>query len=264
MEAELMKRILSLYMALAFCPMFVRAETPPKPADFSGNWVLDISQTRNLPDGLESYSMVVKQDARQIQVETSLKGDLRPTDRSSGQSSSGGYPGGSPGGYPGGYPGGRGGGIGLPGGIGIGIPGGGVGGPTGGGVPGGGGGRPRGEGRSQGSVAAFMLYPRRAVYKLDGSESAARLGDPMQTDATSKAEWASGGEVLKLSLVGKGDSDRKGSEIQVKDQWKLAKDGQFLMVDRAVHSGRGSSTVHLAFRKQDTGSASGAAQSPSE
>jgi len=94
----------------------------------------------------------------------------------------------------------------------------------GGGNPGGGGGRPRGEGRSQGSVAAFLLYPRSAVYKLDGSESAAQLGDPMQTDASTKAEWASGGEVLKLSLVGKGDSDRKGGEIQVKDQWKLAKD----------------------------------------
>ena len=134
----------------------------------------------------------------------------------------------------------------------------------GGGLPGGGGGRPRGGGRSQGSVAAFMLYPRSAVYKLDGSESAAQLGDPMQTDATSKAEWASGGEVLKLSLVGKGDSDRKDGEIQVKDQWKLSKDGRFLMVDRAVHSGRGSTTVHLAFRKQDAGSAGGAAQSPSK
>ena len=141
--------------------------------------------------------------------------------------------------------------MGMPGGIGIGI-------------PGGGGGRPRGEGRSQGSVAAFMLYPHSAVYKLDGSESAAQLGDPMQTDATSKAEWASGGEVLKLSLVGKGDSDQKSGEIQVKDQWKLAKEGQFLMVDRTVHSGRGSSTVHLAFRKQDAASAGSAAQSPSE
>ena len=68
----------------------------------------------------------------------------------------------------------------------------------------------------------------------------------------------------RLSLVGTGDSDRKGGEIQVKDQWKLAKDGQFLMVDRAVHSGHGSSTVHLAFRKQDARPASSAALSPTE
>ena len=259
-----MKRILLLGLALVSCTMFVRAETPPKPADFSGNWVLDSSRTKNLPEGLESYSLVVNQDAQQIQVQSSLKGDLRPTDRSSGQSPSGGYPGGSPGGYPGGSPGRSGGGMGLPGGIGIGMPGGGIGGPMGGGPPGGGGGWPRGEGRSQGNGAAFTLYPRSAVYKLDGSESAAQLGDPMQTDATLKAEWASGGEVLKLSLVGKGDSDRKDGEIQVKDQWKLSKDGRFLMVDRAVHSGRGSTTVHLAFRKQDAGSAGGAAQSPSK
>ena len=253
-----MKRILPLCLALVFCPMFVQAETRSKPADFSGSWVLDTSQTKNLPEGQESYGMVVNQEAQQIQVETTLKGDLRPTDRSSGQS-----PGGYPGGSPGGYPGRRGGGIGMPGGIGIGIPGGGVGGPMGGGVPGGGGGGPRGEGRSQRNVAAFLLYPRSAVYKLDGSESTAQLGGPMQTDATSKAEWVSGGEVLKLSLVETGDSDRRGGEIQVKDQWKLEKDGQFLKVDRAVHSGRGSSTMHLVFRKQDAAT-TGTSQSPTE
>ena len=73
-----MKRILPFYLVLAFCPMFVRAEAPSKPTVFSGNWVLETSQTKNLPEGLESYSMVVNQDAQQIQVETSLKGDLRP------------------------------------------------------------------------------------------------------------------------------------------------------------------------------------------
>ena len=132
------------------------------------------------------------------------------------------------------------------------------------GVPGSGGGRPRGEGRSQGNGAAFMLYPRSAVYKLDGSESDTKLGDSMQTEATSKAAWASGGEVLKLSLVEKGDADRKAGEIQVKDQWKLSKDARFLMVERTVHTGRGSGTVHLAFRKQDAGSASVVTQSPKE
>ena len=260
MEAEPIKRILLLYLALAFCPMFVQAEAPSKPAGFSGNWVLDTSQTKNLPEGLESYSMVVNQDAQQIQVESSLKGDLRPTDRPSGQSPGGGYPGG----YPGGSPGRSGGGMGMPGGIRIGLPGGGMGGPLGGGTPGGGGGRPCGESQSQGGIAAFVFYPRNAVYKLDGSESTAQLGDPAQSDATSKAEWANGGERLKLSLAGTGDSNRKGGDIQVKDQWKLAKDGQFLMVERAVHSRRGSSTVHLAFRKQDANSTTGAAQSPSE
>ena len=152
----------------------------------------------------------------------------------------------------------------MPGGVGIGFPGGGIGGPIGGGMPGGGGGRTRGEGRPQGNVFAFVVYPHSVVFELDGSESTAQLGDPMQTDATSKADWASGGGLLKLSLAGKGDSDRKAGEIQVKDQWRLSKDGRFLMVERAVHSGRGSSTVHLAFRKQEANSTTGAAQTPSE
>jgi hypothetical protein len=62
-------------------------------------------------------------------------------------------------------------------GIGIGIPGGGI------GMPGGrGGGRPRGERPDRGNVAAYKLYPVSAVYKLDGRESTAQLGNPDHHD----------------------------------------------------------------------------------
>ena len=131
------------------------------------------------------------------------------------------------------------------------------------GMPRGGGGRPRSEGpSSQGYVAAYKLYPPSAVYKLDGSESTAQLGDPEQTNATSKAEREKNGEVLKLSLVGSGDSGQGGGKIQVKEQWKLSEDGKSLKVDRSIKSPEGSATVHLVFLKTEADSTSGAAPEP--
>ena len=244
-----MKKILLVLLTLAFCSTIVQAKQPSKPTNFSGNWVLSFGETKNPPAGLQRYSMVVNQDEQQLKVDTSLQGDLQATPNTP---NSGGYPGGSSGGS--GRRGGMGGGM---GGIGIGIPG------VGMGMPRGGGGRPRTEGpSSQGSVAAYKLYPQSAVYKLDGSESTAQLGDPEQTNATSKAEREKSGEVLKLSLVGNGDSGQGGRKIQVKEQWKLSEDGKSLKVDRSIKSPEGSATVHLVFLKTEAESSSGAAPAP--
>jgi len=126
--------------------------------------------------------------------------------------------------------------------------------PGGMGMPGGGGsggrgGRSRPDAQAEGNPAAYKLYPQTAVFKLDGSESTAQLGDPAQTDATTKAEWGKDA-ALKFSLVGNPDSNHKSSKIQVKDEWKLSDDHQTLRVDRTVHSPEGSGTVHLVFHKQ--------------
>jgi hypothetical protein len=233
-----MKKILLVLLTLAFCSTIVQAKQPSKPTNFSGNWVLNFGETKNPPAGLQHYTMVVNQDEQQLKVDT------------------GGNPGGTSGGYPGGRRGGMGGGLGMPGGIGIGMPGGGM------GMPRGGGGRPRAEGPLQGNVAAYKLYPQSAVYKLDGSESTVQFGDPEQTNATSKAEREKNGEVLKLSLVGNGDSDQRGGKIQVKEQWKLSEDGKSLKVDRSIKSPEGSGTVHLVFLKREADSTSGPAQEP--
>ena len=249
-----MKKILLVLLTLAFCSTIVQAKQPSKPTNFSGNWVLSFGQTKNPPAGLQRYSMVVNQDEQQLKVDTSLEGDLQATPNTP---NSGGYPGGSTGGYPGGRRGGMGGGMGMPGGIGMGMPGGGM------GMPRGGGGRPRTEGpSSQGNVAAYKLYPQSAVYKLDGSESTAQLGDPEQTNATSKAEREKNGEVLKLSLVGNGDSGQRGGKIQVKEEWKLSEDGKSLRVDRSIKSPEGSGTAHLVFLKREADSSSGATPEP--
>jgi hypothetical protein len=247
-----MKKALLAVLVLAICPAFVQAKDPPNPANFSGSWALDFGQTKNPPAGLQAYTMVVNQDQKQLKVKTSLQGDLQPTQD---ESNSGGYPGGSAGGNPGRRGGGIGRGMGIPGGIGIGMPGGGM------GMPGGRGGRPRGEGPSRGNIPAYKLYPQNAVYRLDGGDSTAQLGDPEQTDATSKAEWAKNGEALRLSLVGNRNGGQRGGKIQITDQWKFSKDRQYLMVDRNIHSPEGSGTIHLVFFKSDVGSTNGAAHS---
>ncbi|MGH9450806.1 MAG: hypothetical protein ACRD11_09700 [Terriglobia bacterium] len=122
------------------------------------------------------------------------------------------------------------------------------------GLPGGGNGSGGGgmgeEGRSQKSAAAFMFYPSKAVYELNGGKTTARLGGPMHTDATLKAAWAKRGKELKLSLDGNQYSGPAGGDILLKEQWEFSKDGHSLIVDRALHSRRGSTTLHLVFHKE--------------
>ena len=120
---------------------------------------------------------------------------------------------------------------------------------TGQGAPGSG--RPRSERQGQARVAAFQLYPASAVYKLDGSESSAPLGSPAHGEANLKADLAKNGDTLKLAITG---NDQDSGQIQLKDQWKLSKDGQSLLIDRNVRSSAGSANVHLMFYQESTGS----------
>ncbi len=240
-----MKKIPWVYLVLAFCSTLLPAKEPSRPTNFSGNWVLDFSLTRNPPAGLEDCSMVVAQDQQQLKVETLLIGDLQS---SPNVPNAGGYPGGSSRGSSSGR-------VGRGGSMGVGMGRGGRGAPGGGmGMPGVGDAGPRMEAASPGKVAAYQLYPHRAVYKLDSTESNAQLGDPQQTDATSNAKWLKNGEMLKLSLTGNEDPDRKGRKIHIQDQWRLSQDGKSLMVDRSIKSPEGSGTVHMIFVRKGVGS----------
>jgi hypothetical protein len=236
--------ILALF-ALAVWMTLVQAKETSKPPNFSGNWVLNLGQTKNRPDGLQGYELVAKQDEQQLKVETTLEGDLQGTPSTSNPI---GYPGGS------GRRIGMGGGVGLPGGIGVGM---GI--PVALGIPRGGGGRSRSGGSSQDNIAAYKLYPQKVAYKLDGAEGTAQLRDLEQTNVTSKAERAKDGELLKLSLVGKGDSSQKQSKVQITEQWQLSEYGKSLKVDRTVKSPEGSGTVHLVFLKKESDATSAAA-----
>jgi hypothetical protein len=243
--------------ASLICGIFVvlaagasQAKSSSSNADFSGTWVLETSQTKNVPNGLESYTMTVTQSGQQLKVATALQGDLRPSPQIQ---NAGGYPGGgnpNGGGYPGGgYPGGG------PGGD---YPGGGMGriGPLGGmgrgGMGRGGMGRggPGGMPSQRVEYMAYKYYPASVDYPLDGSQGSAQLGDSEQTPADAKAEWSGGGKELKLSLNSKDDTGDKANDITVKDLWKF--DGRYLKVARTVKTAHGSETVHLVFRKQVT------------
>jgi hypothetical protein len=249
-----MKKFLLACATLASVTAFLAAKNPPRPANFSGNWELDTNQTKSLPQGLESYTLAVKQSNDQLDVQSTLKGDLQQAMPNRSDTS---YPGGENPGTMGRYPGGGyPGGMGMPrsGGMGMPMPGGR--GPMsegmpGGGMPGGrgGGGRRSGMGGKGQVIAAFKLYPTKVAYKLDGSDTSAKLGNSDQSDATAKANWEKGGKEIKLSLSGDDTSDRRGEQVRMKDTWKLSKDGQTLKIDRTVQMMRGSTTVHLVFRK---------------
>ncbi|MGH9407570.1 MAG: hypothetical protein ACRD3D_17250 [Terriglobia bacterium] len=248
-----MKKMALLFLAMAFGFSSMQAKSPPKTADFSGTWALDTGRSKNVPEGLDSYAMTVAQTQRELKVETTLKGDLKPVGDLSGP-----YPAGPQGGaYPGGTHGsigggigrmGRAGGMGMPGGreapMGEAMPGG-IGGA--GGI--GGGGTPRSERRPLDSAAALSFYPSSATYRLDGEATTAQLGGPAHSDATLKASWTKKGQLLKMSLDGNAYSGM-GSDLQLKDQWKLSNDGASLLVERSVRSRAGSTTVHLVFQKQ--------------
>ena len=61
-----MKKILLVLLTLTFCSTIVQAKQPSKPTNFSGNWALDLGETKNPPAGLQHYSMVVNQDEQQL------------------------------------------------------------------------------------------------------------------------------------------------------------------------------------------------------
>jgi hypothetical protein len=112
-------------------------------------------------------------------------------------------------------------------------------------MPGGRVGRSRPAAWPHGNVAAYKLYPRSTVYKLDGTESTAQFGGQNLTDASSKAELAKDGE-LKFLLVGNQDPGGGNGRIQLKDNWKLSQDRRSLSVERAVHSPRDSRISYFA------------------
>jgi hypothetical protein len=243
-----LNRVTLFCLSLALCCASAEAKKPPKPANFSGTWALDFTQSKNLPRGLENYRMVINQNPDELAVKTSVEGSLNRRRSSNAPSVGGegtGYPGGgNPGGYPGGgYPGGGYPGGGYPGGMGrmgrMGIPGVGFPGGRRGGYGGGGGTRVE--------AAAFTLYPTNAVFLLRGTKSAGKLGGQEQSDATLMASWAKKGKILTLEIAGDGGFGMGGGQVKIKDQWKFSKDGQSLMVDRSVHTPSGSKTLHLFF-----------------
>lgn len=236
-----MKRLFALVAAITILPAGVGlAHSIKKRTNFSGSWVLDMARTHNVPKRLQSYTMTVFETAKQLTVNTKIKGDFRPGLRAGGEEG-GGFPGGSRGGgFPGGgYPGG-----GFPHG---GFPGGGFPGGHRGGFPGGRGGL--GARREQGQkFMAFAMVSPKATYDLDGTATSMKVDRPIPGSALLKAAWKKGGKQLDLSRV---ESIRGGERtIKVQEQWKLSKGGDILDIQRTVDTPRGSAKVKMVFDRE--------------
>ena len=258
-----MHKLLAGLASVGLCISTISAKQPSARTDFSGHWVLNTAKTKGLPVGLRDYSMVVSQDARQVEVRTNLRakptprmpqlGQLPPQEevqtlsdgllpngeRQSGVADAAAY----------GWPGPSLLGV-LPAGTtedgppwqvapltlipGIGSPGCTT--------------APR-----SGPFAAFILYPPSAVYKLDGRKSSAEFGGPRHAPATTKARWGNGGKVLKLWLAGRDTLSRTCGMWHwtvLEEKWKLSHDSQTLVVDRTVSMLMGPRRFRLVFSKQ--------------
>src|SRR5919198_2593943 len=74
------KIILGLSLLAAF--VFALAVNAAAPANFAGTWTLDKGKTQNLPrqwENAESITMEIKQDAKQITIETKVAGSQFPS-----------------------------------------------------------------------------------------------------------------------------------------------------------------------------------------
>jgi hypothetical protein len=194
-------------------------------ANFSGTWVLDKNKSDGLPpqwQNVESYTMVVTQDDKQLTVENKIAGGARAGGEqgSSGEQGTGRRQGGVQGS-------GQGGGM--------------AGGRREGGFGGQGGGRGgRGGGMGMGT----------ASYKLDGSETKIESAGGRGGGATLKAQWKDSGKVLELTNTR--SFNMQGNEMTrtTTDRWELADGGKTLMVKRTADGRQGSQESTLVFNKQ--------------
>ena len=239
----------SLFTVALTLGVYVHCAAQSKTTDFSGAWALDKSKTPDLPPALESYTMNVTQDERQLTVETEVQGEIGRRDGTGSQGPGRGRRGG--GGFPGG---GRSGGIGFPGGRsgGIGYPGGG--GTGGGGYPGGGG-RGGGTPKDGAMTMALRMAPPKATYALDGSETTIQMearedGGQPGGAIVAKANWKNGGKILELESTRQLKTYGEERTITSKDRWELSNEGKTLIIKRAIEMPRGTNEVKLVFIKQ--------------
>jgi hypothetical protein len=188
-------------------------------ANFSGTWVLDKNKSDGLPpqwQNIESYTMVVTQDDKQLTVENKIVGGARADREQNGARGEGGGQGGQSGGMTGsrrqGGVGGQGGGRGGRGGMGMGM--------------------------------------GAATYKLDGTETKVESADGRGGGATLKAQWKDSGRVLELTNAR--SFNLQGSEMTrtTRDRWELADGGNTLKVKRTTDGRQGTQESTLVFNKQ--------------
>ncbi len=187
-------------------------------ANFAGTWVLDKARSQGLPpqwENIESYTMVVTQDDKQLTVENRFAGDFRPGGEQAGIGSQGRTPREGAGEGQGGgrrAGGGQGGGLGGRGGFGMGMP--------------------------------------TATYKLDGAETQIESAGGRGGASKLKAQWKDGGKALELTNIRSLNFQGNETTRTTKERWELAEGGKVLKVKRTVDGRQGTQESTLVFNKQ--------------
>ena len=188
-------------------------------ANFAGTWILDKARSQGLPpqwENIESYTMVVTQDEKQLTVENKFAGGARA--------------GGDQGGV---------GGQTRP--------------PREGGSADvqGGGRRPGGgQGGGRGGRGGFGMGMPTATYKLDGTETQIESAGGRGGAATLKAQWKDSGKALELTNTRSVNFQGSETTRTTKERWELAEGGKVLKVKRTVDGRQGTQESTLVFNRQ--------------
>ncbi|QQS47614.1 MAG: hypothetical protein IPM66_02860 [Acidobacteriota bacterium] len=198
-------------------------------ADFSGTWVLDTKKTREVPPGLKSYVLTVKQQDNQISFEAKIDGNLNPAaaqdqPRTSNLNTFGEVTGQA-----------------VSSGASTGVAGSAFTDPG------------TMSSSSKVNVAhgrAFSTVVRRMNCRLDGEERVREIGGISPGRMRRKAVWKDPKKSLELYIAR--DFDTQGSVVTstVREFWELADGGRELRIKRTVNLLAGWDDVTLVFARQ--------------
>lgn len=196
-------------------------------ANFSGIWTLDVKKTRDVPADLKSYRLTVKQDEKQIFVESKVDGNLSPTPvqdqnrpaQTSAQNA-----------------------------INTAIAGGGS---STGSVGGGAGDAVSGGNKvlfAHGRALATVL--RRVVCDLDGKEVIRDIGGLSPGKIKRRASWRRGDKILDIYLEREFEVQGNQFTSYVKEAWELSDGGNVLKIKRTVSLLAGWDETVLVFNRE--------------
>ncbi|MGH9800879.1 MAG: hypothetical protein ACRD82_10990 [Blastocatellia bacterium] len=221
------KHIATLTLCSAMLVGFSIVAIAQTRADFSGTWALDAKKTRDVPNDLKSYHLTVKQDEKQISVESKVEGNINPTSahdqnrppQNSAQTA-----------------------------INIAVAGGGS---STGSVGGGAGDSTSGGNKvvlAHGRALATVF--RRFSCDLDGKETVREAGGLSPGKLKRRASWRKGDKTLEIYL--ERDFEVQGNQFTsyVKEVWELAEGGKVLKIKRTVNLLAGWDETTLVFNKE--------------
>ena len=101
-----------------------------------------------------------------------------------------------------------------------------------------------------GGAATPAPAPYKAVYKLDGTETAEETPGPRPGKLTRKAKWLAGGKTLELNDVRNVNVQGNDVTITTTEHWELTDGGKTLKVHRKQESPQGARETTFILNKK--------------